>query len=269
MGLSDCHGGFGVTTTDNDTCNNGQTRGILTYAPDDHEAAAVINDMSLLLTGGRLNQVSTTWFKNAYKQELNSGGFENAYRLVKRLFLLTPEFHSTGLFKPKWVDRPGYVQPEQTVGKDYKAVVYLYLNGGMDGFNMLFPHSNCKDGKGKRDSSCRRGYNYILSQSNIFIRNIHHVDMFEDFKAVRNFKALDKGQLLTINAADSDQVCNTFGLHRAIPFLKQLYEDEDLAFLANVGLLNEPMTKWDWKAKTSFRIGAHNLQRYEMFKVSA
>lgn len=92
--------------------------------------------------------------------------------------------------------------------------------------------------------------------------------MFAEYEAVRTFNALKKEELLPIDTSESNQVCEIFGLHPAMPFLQRLYNDGDLSFLANIGLLNEFCDKHDYKVKTNMLLGSHNTQRLDVLRVS-
>ena len=91
--------------------------------------------------------------------------------------------------------------------------------------------------------------------------------MFAEYEEVRTYNALKKDELLEIDASTSNQVCNTFGLHPSMPFLKELYDEGDLSFLANVGLLNELCDQTDYKVKTTMILGSHNTQRLDVLRV--
>jgi len=77
---------------------------------------------------------------------LSSGDADKALRMAQKLILATPEFHSSGLFKPLDEARPEPPIPPETE-REYKAVVYVNLHGGLDSFNTLVPHSSCRKGK--------------------------------------------------------------------------------------------------------------------------
>lgn len=162
VGLTECYSGFGERTIahgykncinykpDGTLTKDEHSRGYLAYKPNVQDPAAVIDDLSLLLTGGRLNDSSRRWFEEVFSKEMeNTRNFDRAFQLAQRLFLLSPEFHSTGLYKPGEVSRPSYMEPESVRGGTYKAMIHFHLNGGLDGFNMLVPHSDCVGGKGK------------------------------------------------------------------------------------------------------------------------
>jgi uncharacterized protein (DUF1501 family) len=89
--------------------------------------------------------------------------------------------------------------------------------------------------------------------------------MFDEYTNVRGNIALAKGSLHTIDASNSEQVCDTFGLHQSLPFIRSLYEDNDLAFLANVGVLQQPLTKDNWRQNMDMtQLFAHNTQQDEI-----
>jgi len=86
----------------------------------------------------------------------------------------------------------------------------LYLAGGADTFNMLVPLCN---------------------------------DLYGEYMAVRKNIGLTRGELLDISVSPESQACTSFGVHRRLPFVQQLYDDGELAFVSNIGNLVEPVTK--------------------------
>ncbi len=91
---------------------------------------------------------------------------------------------------------------------DYKALVFLMLHGGNDSYNMLMP-------RGANEYS-----EYAVTRSNL---------------------AIPQSEILSINPITSDG--RLFGLHPALVDLRNLFENQKLAFLSNVGTLVEPSTK--------------------------
>ena len=91
-------------------------------------------------------------------------------------------------------------------GDDYKALVCLFLAGGNDSYNMLVPRND---------------------------------DAYAEYSNTRDDLALEKSSLLDITS--SGQPYKEFGIHPSMPFTKQLYEAGNLAFIANVGTLIEPI----------------------------
>ncbi|HRC36451.1 MAG: DUF1501 domain-containing protein [Rubrivivax sp.] len=88
---------------------------------------------------------------------------------------------------------------------DFRALVVVYLNGGNDGNNTLVP----TDGA------------------------------YGDYQSARQNLALPKSSLLALPGTAAG---HSFGLHPALAPLVNLYTQERLAFIANVGPLVEPST---------------------------
>jgi uncharacterized protein (DUF1501 family) len=97
---------------------------------------------------------------------------------------------------------------QSTVGDDYKALVCIFLFGGNDAFNMLVP----------REQS-----------------------VYDVYAETRQNLAVPRANLLPISSAS--QAYSDFGLHPQMPEVQSLYDGGNLAFLANVGALVEPVTK--------------------------
>ena len=89
--------------------------------------------------------------------------------------------------------------------------------------------------------------------------------MFDEYTNIRGDIALASNTLLALDASSSDQVCNTFGLHESLPFIKSLYDSKDLNFMANVGVLQQHVTKSDWRqGHSDTQLFAHNTQQNEI-----
>ena len=82
--------------------------------------------------------------------------------------------------------------------------------------------------------------------------------MYAEYKHVRGSIGLDKKSLLPINATSSDQVCHSFGIHEKLPFIKDLYDQKDLAFLAGIGVMSAPVNKHNYESVTKTQLFAHN-----------
>ena len=91
---------------------------------------------------------------------------------------------------------------------DYKALVCLFLAGGNDSFNMLVPSGSAE---------------------------------YSEYQSARSDLALAQGSLLSLNGTDDQG--RAFGVHPSMPEVQQLYNNGDLAFVANVGTLVEPTSK--------------------------
>ncbi len=96
--------------------------GRLEYLPasDQNDAVEVVNELSLLLTAGRLGSKSKTIISDALKTEAN---FSDGLRLAQKLIISTPEFHSTGVFDTSSNSRAEVEFPPSS-NKRYKAVSF-------------------------------------------------------------------------------------------------------------------------------------------------
>ena len=246
FGMTDCFNGF-TTNFGSRQCNalrkanNNQIRAMaianLDWTPvngvGDTNAIKVVNELDIILTAGRLDDQSKAILRRQYDVERRENGPISAIKVVQQLITSSPEFQVTNYVQRKiGSSRP--TQLEMNPSKRYKAIVYLYLAGGLDSFNLLVPHSNCGE-----------------------------KDMFREYTNVRGDVALPKGDLLPIDVPKKNQVCDTFGIHSKIPMLRNLYNDEDAVFLANVGPLAEPLTKAELLKGTKLvpdALFSHNIQ---------
>jgi hypothetical protein len=123
------------------------SRGTLSFVPQSDTAKEVVDEMTLLLTAGRVTDSTRTILEEAYT-ELAGSSKTKALKMVMKLILMMPEFHATNVFKsiPESRTEPPLLSDPTN---DYKAIVYVNLDGGLDSFNVLVPHSNCAGGKGK------------------------------------------------------------------------------------------------------------------------
>ncbi|QDV07922.1 hypothetical protein Poly30_34570 [Planctomycetes bacterium Poly30] len=122
-------------------------------------------------------------------------------------------------------------------GGGYKALVVLYLAGGNDSFNLIVP----------TDSSA---YNeYATSRQNL---------------------AVPLNDLLDIAPATSDG--HTYGLHPAVPELRDLFDAGRLAISVNTGNLVRPVTRAEYQASSVAlppRLFSHNDQQAQSMRVRA
>ncbi|PCI60603.1 MAG: hypothetical protein COB35_08645 [Gammaproteobacteria bacterium] len=91
---------------------------------------------------------------------------------------------------------------------DYKALVCIFLHGGNDSFNMLVPTANAE---------------------------------YQTYQSIRQALAHNQNELLAITPSTS--MPYDLGLPSAMSPLQQLFQQGDLAFLANTGPLLQPVTK--------------------------
>ena len=82
---------------------------------------------------------------------------------------------------------------------------------------------------------------------------------------IRQRVALAKNELLPINA--SGQVCSEFGVHPDLPAIKDLYDDGDLLFFANTGVMSQPVDKNNYFELTNTQLFSHNHMQREAKRV--
>ena len=133
-GLSRCASGFGGETG---SCQ-WPAAGGLAFAPADDDAAAAVAELDVLLTEGRLSAGSRAVVEAAYGAATNPAA---ALRAAQERMVLAPEFHATNAHEPGAPrDSSKYEKPSSA---KFKAVVMLFLNGAVDSYTMLVPHSQC------------------------------------------------------------------------------------------------------------------------------
>lgn len=162
-------------------------------------------------------------------------------RCMQQLIVTTAEFQTSNLVESSGEDR-SYPSPIANEEEPYKALVYMFFAGGMDSYNMLSPYtcSNAPDG----------------------------TDTYEQFRDIRGRRTslseqiegvgLPRSRLQPIQANNPDQPCEVFGVHENLPILKALYDEGDLGFVANAGLLAKPTTRSTYNADTPTQLFAHN-----------
>ena len=87
-------------------------------------------------------------------------------------------------------------------GRPYKALVVMYLAGGVDSWNLIVPKSGCTGGR----------------------------DLFADYTAARGLAALSASQLQSVTVS-SGQPCTTFGVHEHLPNIKRMFDAGDASFV--------------------------------------
>ena len=103
---------------------------------------------------------------------------------------------------------------------DYKALVCILLSGGNDSFNMLVPRNQSS---------------------------------YDEYSASRTNIALSRESLLPINPLTQDD--KEYGLHQNLPKVRELFETERLAFIANIGALVQPTSMQDFNSRNKLPFG--------------
>jgi len=252
-GLSDCNGGFSTTPGFGGCNDNGlyqRSYGQLLYEPSGAGSYEQAANLALLLTAGRLSEDNLNTIVDACSTELDQ---DRRTRCMQQLIVTTGEFHSTSLVTKTREDRAKETTTgttndtterttEQTAKRTakanstepYKAIVYFYLRGGLDSYQMLAPHT-CAP-----------------------------IDVYARYRTSRGKNAIDEGlglpleRLLEVPANNPNQPCTSFGIHENLPTLKTLFDKGKLNFIANAGLLAKPVTVDNYKGETPVRLFAHD-----------
>jgi len=240
-GLTSCEHGFGLKGLVE--CSRRLSEGDfstsvgrLKFAPEMKGADAVVDELAMLLTAGRLSEENRMIVRDMYNQEEDE---DSALRIAQQLISTSAEFHSTGLVRKSRNMRRS-ISPVQNSCRRPKILVYLFFAGAIDSHNMLVPYSDCQNA-GR--------------------------DLYQEYKSIRENVALDKEDLLPITSNKTFQPCDTFGLHRRLSFLRDLYVDGSALFLANTGVLSKPVTKAVHAAETRTRLYSHDDMQRETRRI--
>eukprot|EP00957_Ditylum_brightwellii_P154898 11789574-Ditylum_brightwellii.AAC.1 len=103
----------------------------------------MVEELATLLTAGRLTDENKKIITDATK---NMNNLAKKLKLAQKLMVSTAEFNSNNVPVKSVVGRHSEDtynsnNASDSASDDYKAVVYLFLGGGCDSFNMLVPHT--------------------------------------------------------------------------------------------------------------------------------
>ena len=166
---------------------------------------------------------------------------------AQQLIAVSPEFHTSNI--PSKLDLARTVTLERDATTiPYKSVVFLMLAGGADSWNMLVPDiGQCQQGMNSKNQTVDTQY-----------------QVYRDVMALSYPSEFSQ----SISTVGQGQPCDRFVVHPELTFLKQLYEDEDLVFFANTGVVNQnDMTRSNFQIKTRTQLFAHNAMQEETKKV--
>jgi hypothetical protein len=217
-GLSDCFGGFGTETNCRYSFDAERIRSLatasLTFDVETTDAVTLVNELATLMTSGRLSQYARRIATDAITGISNTA---TAMDYARQIIATSPEYHATGTVRHLMSTRPPIAQQSEESIEEYKVVLYIMLDGGMDSFNLLAPHT-CS------------------------MQNSQGQTLREQYEAERSSIAMSEAERTRIVSANG-QPCSEFAIHENLPVVERLYNDGDLAFFSNIGLLDEPVTK--------------------------
>lgn len=237
-GLGSCFGGLGDNRRSNcRQLNMQQNAGNLTFIPSSRTPAEVVDELATLLTAGRLSANSRQVVQRLFSRGVNP---YSAYLSAQQIIASTPEFHSTNLIRFSGESRPDPPAPPPP-DNPYKALVYVLLSGGVDSYNLIVPHT-CSE-KNPSGQTPREQYTHL-----------------------RTSIAINDDERSRIIPA-TRQPCSEFVVHEALPTVESLYKAGDLAFFANMGVLNAPVSKENYRSVTETQLFAHNTMQLEAQKI--
>ena len=97
----------------------------------------LINELDMLLAGGRFANVTKSMIANAMVET----AVESPAQRAQQVAMMSPEFNVMGVIDIIGDDRNATEDPfAHKVPESYRAMVHVYLDGGVDSFNMLVPY---------------------------------------------------------------------------------------------------------------------------------
>lgn len=112
-----------------------------------------------------------------------------------------------------------HAQKSQAAEQDYKALVFIFLAGGNDSFNMIAP---------KGVGNLRTSYENGRRNAAISAEQLNAITPKSD-----------------VNIYGGEQY-NDFGLHPACSDMAEMFNNEEMSIVCNVGNLYEPTTRWQY-----------------------
>jgi len=173
----------------------------------------MLEELDVLLTGGRLSPVAKLAVRTAYDQARGDG---NRIQAAQQAIAMTAEFNTLGASLPRQDRRNMGAVESPPRSNAYKAVILLFLAGGADTFNLIVPRCN---------------------------------EMYAEYAEMRTDLTLGDNEMAAITTPGQD--CGDFGLHNSFAFLRELYEREQAGFISNVGNLVEPTTRASYRSGQS------------------
>jgi uncharacterized protein (DUF1501 family) len=125
----------------------------------------------------------------------------------------------------------------QAAGDDYRALVCVFLYGGNDAFNMVIPESLAE---------------------------------YNTYASTRRSLAIPRDQLLKL--APTNWQPADYALHPEMPLLRDLFQQQKLAVIGNLGTLIEPTTQADYvnkRVQLPPQLFSHNDQQNYVMSLQA
>lgn len=105
----------------------------VTYVPSSTASVdMILDEMSVLLTSGRLTSNNRQLMKPIVEQALNSGDVSKAVRIAQQLIFASPEFHATNIPRKQNVEREvtgyNYLPPKPYKGKIERKMTVVVIS---------------------------------------------------------------------------------------------------------------------------------------------
>ncbi|MFT5807315.1 MAG: hypothetical protein ACI9LG_001606 [Moritella dasanensis] len=160
---------------------------------------------------------------------------------------------STALLQSNPLQALQTIADKQQAASDYKGLVCIMLNGGNDAFNMVFP-----------DTSHPEYQHYMDTRQTLAVPNYVSQPQYLANKGDERYSK----QLLPIMLRDVNGEQHALNLHPGMAGLQVLSRDQQVAVIANTGVLIEPGSREEFKQslkrKPAF-LFAHNQQRKAVY----
>jgi len=258
-GVSDCYDdgdtdalGFGRYPGHGNCLDNGSfERGsvYLSFVETDSTSAGLVDELSTLLTQGRLSEENRDIIIAAlddYTPNPNSGDVVAAKRrFAMQLIVSAPEYHTLATVKKSGKPRAEAASTGSSNSTDYKATILLFFDGGADTWNMLPPHT-CDHQIWEKYEAIRGG----PANNSSYPGSI----------------ALAKDSLWELPTNNSDHNCQSVGLHQNLHTIKDLYHAGDAIFITNTGLMSQNVSKADYRNQ-NVQLFAHNAMQLESMRL--
>jgi len=165
----------------------------------------MLKELDLLLTGGRLTPQDAATVRTAY----DGAPAGEKLKAAQEAIVMTPEFHIFGPIMPNGTRPKSPTPVKEHQPQSYRAVVLLFMAGGADTYHMLVP------------VGC---------------------NLYNEYKKVRDGIHHEQDKLLPIESPKQPR-CKSFGVHPKLPFIADLYNKEQAAFVSNIGALVQPLSR--------------------------
>ena len=80
--------------------------------------------------------------------------------------------------------------------------------------------------------------------------------LWDEYQDIRQDIALDHSSLIELEGGTENQDCSSFGVHPMLGAVQQLYNQGDLLFFANTGVLTKPTDKENYWKDTETQVSS-------------